>query len=218
MAIILKTLIIGANGQVGQRLVRKMLETNGLEPIAMIRKEEQREKFDELGVKTTLADLEGSVNELVQVMKGTDAIVFTAGSGSHTGADKTMLVDLDGAIKSMEAAKLAGVKRFVMVSAIGSHRREKWLQSAPHYSAAKHYADIWLAKSGLDYTIIRPGKLTNEPGSGKVTVAVDLERAEISREDVAAAIIASLKNNRSIGKAFDLVQGETPIEDAIDSL
>ncbi|MFS0612970.1 SDR family oxidoreductase [Lederbergia ruris] len=214
----MNVLIIGANGQIGQHVVRQLHESSEHNAIAMVRKEEQKAKFEEQGVKTALVDLEGSIDDIANVAKEADAIVFTAGSGGHTGADKTMMIDLDGAIKSMEAAKQAGVKRFVIVSAIGVHHRDKWMSSAPYYSAAKYYADVWLEKSGLDYTIIRPGGLTNDPGTGKIKVAVDLERGQIPRADVASTIIASLEDNHTIGKAFDMIGGETPIEEALKSL
>lgn len=214
----MNVLIIGANGQIGQHVVRKLQDSREHHAIAMVRKEEQIAKFEQQGAKTALVDLEGSINDIASAAKGADAVVFTAGSGGHTGADKTMMIDLDGAIKSMEAAKQAGVKRFVIVSAIGVHHREKWMGSVLYYSAAKHYADVWLKNSGLDYTIIRPGGLTNDPGTGKIKAAVDLERGKIPREDVASTIVASLENSHTIGKAFDLIGGDTPIEDALKTL
>jgi uncharacterized protein YbjT (DUF2867 family) len=219
----MNVLIIGANGQIGQLLVRKLQESSQHNPIAVIRKEEQFAKFEEQGVKTALVDLEGSIDDIANVAKNADAVVFTAGSGGHTGADKTMLIDLDGAIKSMKAAEQAGIKRFIMVSGIGVHRWHdnnhlEWMDSSPYYSAAKYYADVWLERSGLDYTIIRPGSLTNDPGTGKVKVADDLEHEQISREDVAAGIIASLEDDQTIGKAFDMINGETPIVEALKTL
>lgn len=214
----MKVMIIGANGQIGQHVVQQIQNTGEHQAIAMVRKEEQRQKFEKQGVKTALVDLEGSIENIANAARDGDAIVFTAGSGGHTGADKTMMIDLDGAIKSIEAAKQANVKRFIIVSAIGVHHRDKWMKAAPYYSAAKYYADVWLENSGLKYTIIRPGILTNDKGTGKIKAAHDLERGEISREDVAAAIVTSLKNDHTIGKAFDMVGGETPIEDALKAL
>lgn len=214
----MNVLVVGANGQIGNHVVKKIQDSNEHTAIAMVRKEEQRSKFEEQGAKTALVDLEGSIDDIAKAAENAEAVVFTAGSGGHTGADKTMMIDLDGAIKSMEAAKQAGVKRFVIVSAIGVHHREKWMSGAPYYSAAKHYADVWLKNSGLDYTIIRPGGLTNEEGTGKIKAAVDLERGSIPREDVASAIIASLKNDHTIGKAFDMTSGETPIDEALNDL
>lgn len=219
----MNVLIIGANGQIGQHLVRKLQESSEHNPIAMVRKEEQKATLETQGVKTVLVDLEGSIETIADVAKDVDAIVFTAGSGGRTGADKTMLIDLDGAIKSMKAAEHAGVKRFVIVSGIGVHRWHdpnhlEWMDSSSYYSAAKYYADVWLEGSGLDYTIIRPGKLTNDSGTGKIKVATDLEFEQVSREDVASAIIATLENDQTIGKAFDMVGGEIPIKGALKTL
>ncbi|WP_059104952.1 SDR family oxidoreductase [Shouchella shacheensis] len=208
-------LVVGANGKIGKQVVRKIQDTGNDTAVAMVRKEEQLGPFKEMGAKTALVDLEGSIDDLASACKDVDAVVFTAGSGGHTGADKTMLIDLDAAIKTMKAAKQEGVKRFVIVSAIGVHHREKWMDKAKYYSAAKHYADEWLKSSGLDYTIIRPGGLTNEDGTGLVQAAVDLERGEIPREDVATTILAALSDNSTIGKSFDLTSGKTPIAEAI---
>lgn len=210
--------VVGANGQIGKHLVRKIQTTNEHTAIAMVRKEEQIAQFKSQGAKVALVDLEGTIDDIAKAVKGVDAVVFTAGSGGHTGADKTMMVDFDGAIKTMEAAKLVGVKRFVIVSAIGVHHRDKWMGSVPYYSAAKHYADVWLRESRLDYTIIRPGGLTNDAGTGKIKVAVDLDRGSIPREDVATTILASLENDHMIGKEFDMIGGETPIKDALANL
>ncbi|HEX7065468.1 MAG TPA: SDR family oxidoreductase [Bacillales bacterium] len=214
----MNVLVVGANGKIGKQVVAKIQESNEHTAIAMVRKKEQLGQFEEQGAKTALVDLEGSIEEIADAAKGADAVVFTAGSGGHTGADKTMMIDFDGAVKTMEAAKQADIKRFVIVSAIGVHDRDKWMSGAPYYSAAKHYADVWLEKSGLDYTIIRPGGLTNDQGTGKVKVAVDLERGQIPREDVASTIVASLENDHTVGKAFDMVGGETPIEEALKTL
>lgn len=210
--------VVGANGQIGKHVIRKIQDTNEHTAIAMVRKEEQMAQLKEQGTKTVLLDLEGSIDDIADAAKGADAIIFTAGSGGHTGADKTMMIDLDGAIKTIEAAKQVGVKRFIMISAIGVHHRDNWMSSAPYYSAAKYYADVWLENSGLDYTIIRPGGLTNNSGTGKVKVAINLERGEISREDVASAIVVALENDQTIGKAFDMIGGATPIEDALKTI
>src|SRR5690625_1927459 len=118
-------LVVGANGQIGKQLVKKIQDTNKHTAVAMIRKEEQRAQFKEQGAKTVLADLEGSMDQIAEAAKGVDAVVFTAGSGSHTGADKTMMDDLDGAIKTIEATKQDGVKRVTIVSAIRDNHREK---------------------------------------------------------------------------------------------
>lgn len=210
-------LVAGANGQIGGHLVNQIEKESPHSAQAMVRKKEQQQTFEEQGVGSVLVDLEDSVETIAGAAKGCDAIVFTAGSGAHTGADKTMMIDLDAAVKTMEAAKKAGISRFIMVSAIGVHRRENW-QGVPYYFAAKYYADEWLKQSELDYTIIRPGGLTDEAGTGHVRIASDLEFGWIPREDVAGLILAALDENRTIGKSFDAVSGETPIGKAVLSI
>ncbi|MBN8210167.1 SDR family oxidoreductase [Bacillus sp. NTK071] len=216
----MKVLIVGANGQVGKHLVSFIQDHKDLEAKVMIRKEEQASYFNDLGADTVVVDLEEDVNAIAKAAEGVDAIVFTAGSGPNTGADKTILVDLDGAVKTMKAAEEAGVKRFIMVSSFDTTREA--IQSAPSsfapYVAAKHYADEWLKTTDLDYTIIHPGALTNDEGIGKVNAASKVERNEIPREDVASVIVATLENNATIGKEFQVVTGTKSIKDEINSI
>lgn len=115
----------------------------------------------------------------------------------------------------MEAAKQAGIDRFIMVSALQAHNRENWNESLKPYYVAKHFADRALEQSGLTYTIIRPGGLLNEVGTGKVTAGENLSRESIPREDVAATIVASLNEERTFNKGFDLITGNDGIEEAI---
>lgn len=214
----MKVLVVGANGQIGKQLVHMLHESEKYSVTAMVRKEEQVEAFQAQGIDAVLGDLEDSVDTIAEVIKGADAVVFSAGSGSHTGPDKTLLVDLDGAVKTIEAAEKVGVKRFVMVSALQAHNRENWNPAIKHYYVAKHYADRMLVESSLNYTIIRPGGLLNEPGTGKVSIAENLQRGTIPREDVARVIFASLDNPNTYKKGFDLVSGEQSIEDALQAL
>jgi uncharacterized protein YbjT (DUF2867 family) len=213
----MKVFVVGANGQIGQHLINLLKDSKEHTVRAMVRKDEQVKAFEKLGVETRLADLEGSVEEIAEAAKGCDAVVFTAGSGGHTGADKTLLIDLDGAAKTIEAAQKIGIKRFIMVSAIHAHRREKW-SSIKHYMVAKHHADKILEQSGLTYTIIRPGGLLNEPGTGKVSIAEALESASIPREDVAQTIITALTMENTFSRSFDLVSGEHLISDALNKI
>ncbi|MDP4552152.1 SDR family oxidoreductase [Alkalihalobacillus macyae] len=216
----MKVLIVGANGQIGKHLVSFIQDHNDLEAKVMIRKEEQAASFKALGAETAVVDLEEDVQTIAKAAEGVDAIVFTAGSGPNTGADKTILVDLDGAVKTMKAAEEAGVKRFVMISSFDTTREA--IQSAPSsfapYVAAKYYADEWLKSTDLDYTIIHPGALSNDDGIGKVNAASKVERNEIPREDVASVIVATLENEATIGKEFQVVTGTNSIKDEIDSL
>jgi uncharacterized protein YbjT (DUF2867 family) len=163
-------------------------------------------------------NLEESVEQIAEGAKGCDAIVFTAGSGGHTGADKTLLVDLDGAVKTIEAAAEAKIKRFIMVSALQAHRRENWKEAIKPYYVAKYYADKMLEQSNLTYTIIRPGGLLDSEGNGSISVAENINSGMISREDVAKTIIASLDEGNTFYKAFDLVSGEISITEALKLL
>ncbi len=213
----MKVLVVGANGQIGKHLVSFIQEKDNLQAKAMIRKEEQASYFKELGAETAVVDLEGEIDDIVEAAKGVDAVVFTAGSGPKTGKDKTLMIDLDGAVKTIEATKKAGVKRFIMVSSFDTTRQA--IQEAPEsfapYVVAKHYADEWLKATDLDYTIVHPGGLTNDEGTGKVTVSMSGEMGKVPREDVARAILVTLENDSTIGKEFQIVGGDTPVEEAV---
>lgn len=224
----MNVLVIGANGQIGQIVVDKLQNHDTHQAIAGVRKNDQKEAYENKNIKAEFIDLEGSIEDMEQAMTNVDAVVFSAGSGAKTGPEKTVMVDLDGAIKSMEAAKNAGVKRYVIVSGMYANIREQWSYNTAdtsiggYYFAAKHYADVWLENSGLDYTIIRPTLLLNDSGTGKVELAQEIEKAdktlEIPREDVAETIVRSLENDNTIGKDFDLTGGEDPIEDAVTKI
>ncbi|SDW89942.1 SDR family oxidoreductase [Paenibacillus sp. PDC88] len=214
----MNVLVIGANGQIGRHLVSQLKENPEHTVRAMVRKQEQLEALDKSGIEAVLADLEGTVEELAEAMKGNDAIVFTAGSGGSTGADKTLLIDLDGAVKTMEAAEKAGISRYLMVSALYAEDRTKWPESIKPYYVAKHYADKWLENSSLNYTIIRPGGLKNEPGNGKVTVDPEAGESSIPREDVAAVIVAALDADNTYRKAFPIVSGTKSINEVIEQI
>lgn len=215
----MKILVVGANGQIGRHLVQ-FIQNSEHEARAMIRNEDQAAYFKELGAETAVVDLEQDVETIAKAADGVDVIVFTAGSGPKTGKDKTIMIDLDGAVKTIEAAKTAGVKRFIMVSSFDTTRAA--IQEAPEsfapYVAAKHYADEWLKATHLAYTIVHPGGLTNDKGTGKVAAAVKVDRGEIPREDVASVIFHSIKNDDTIKKEFQIVSGDTKVEEAVASL
>ncbi|WP_426333711.1 SDR family oxidoreductase [Paenibacillus silvae] len=214
----MNVLVIGANGQIGKHLVEQLAQEGKHQVTAMIRKPEQADTLKKLGAQVVVGDLEGTVDDLTEVMKDQSAIVFTAGSGGSTGPDKTLLIDLDGAVKTMEAAEKQGISRYILVSAYGADQRSKWPEEIKPYYVAKHFADRALFASELNYTIIRPGGLKNEPGTGKVTVGTDLKPGSIAREDVARVIAASLQEEKTYRMAFDLVAGEQSISDALGNL
>lgn len=211
----MKVLVVGSNGQIGQHLIQLLKASNDHTVRAMVRNKEQADTFVQQGVETVLADLEGTVDSIATAAKGCDAIVFTAGSGGKTGDDKTLLIDLDGAGKTIEAAEKAGIDRFIMVSAIQANNRDNWHHNILPYYAAKHYADRVLESSSLTYTIIRPGILSNEPGTGKVSAAENITVGSIPREDVARTIVAALEEKHTYKRAFDLIAGYDPISDAL---
>lgn len=219
----MKVLVVGAHGKIGSRVVHLLEKSREHSVRAFVRKEEQLQELKDRGIETHLGNLEGPVEDLEEAVKGTDAVVFSAGSGGGTGTDKTLLIDLDGAVKVMEAAKNVGVERFVLVSAFGADDRGRWGDQIKPYYVAKHYADKALEQSGLNYTIVRPGNLSDDQGTRKVKAAEHLELSPsddrgVPRDDVAEVIVASLDNENTYKKAFDLVTGETVVEKVLKQL
>jgi uncharacterized protein YbjT (DUF2867 family) len=204
--------VAGGHGKVGIRLLR-LLADGGHEARGLIRTPEHVSDLAAVGAEAVICDME-SLDDLSGCCSGADAVVFAAGAGPGSGPERKRTVDYGSAVKLMEA----GVPRYVMVSAIGAGRPDDWSEEMRPYYEAKAGADERLMESGLDYTIVRPGGLTDEPGTGLVTVATDLERGSIPREDVAAVLYAVLETPSSIGKTFELVSGDTPIEEAVRSL
>lgn len=219
----MKVLIFGANGQIGQHLVEEMKDEGKHEPVAFLRKKEQVEKFKRKGIQTRLGNLEDSIEDIASQMDAIDAIVFTAGSGGSTGSDKTLLIDLDGAVKVMEAAEQKNIERFMIISSFGAESRERWSEELKPYYVAKHFADEWLKDTDLNYTIVRPGVLTNDESVGKIRAEaniVDFEKDQMSipRVDVAKVLLTSLDNENTYQKTFDLLTGEETIESALKQL
>lgn len=216
----MRVFIAGANGGIGKILSQQLKDESEFEPVAMIRDKDQESFFSDISVETVLGDLEDSVGALSDLMSGCDALVFTAGSGGGTGYDKTLLIDLDGAAKCVEAAEAQGIDRFLMVSAINAGDREAWNGSPiKPYMAAKYYADEILIQSDIDHTILRPGGLTDEEGEGTITTTPEnVSGRKIPREDVASAITECLKNDQSRNKIFEMISGDTKIFDAVASL
>ncbi|GGD27296.1 SDR family oxidoreductase [Pontibacillus salipaludis] len=204
----MKVLVIGANGQVGKHVVDKLNYYNH-EPVAMVRDKDQVPYFEERNVQTVLGDLE---KDFSHAYDGVDAVIFAAGSGPNTGADKTIMIDQEGAIKAMNLAESKDVSRFVMLSSIAADRPEVGPEELKHYLYAKGRADEYLRTTSLNYTIVRPGGLTNEQGTGKVQMSEHLEMGYIPREDVGNVLAYVLTEDSVIGKSFDLLSGETDVK------
>jgi uncharacterized protein YbjT (DUF2867 family) len=155
-----------------------------------------------------------ALDDLSECCAGADAVVFAAGAGPGSGPERKQTVDYDAAVKLMHA----GVRRYVIVSAIAADRPQEWSDQMRPYYEAKAGADDRLKESGLDYTIVRPGGLTDDPGTGRVLVGTGLDYAPVPRDDVAAVLLAVLEEPSSIGKTFELVSGDEPIDEAIAGL
>ncbi|MEH6407966.1 MAG: SDR family oxidoreductase, partial [Leeuwenhoekiella sp.] len=205
-------LVAGANGTTGRKIINLLKESQYFNPIALVRKEEQQKDFEKNEVETVLGDLE---KDLSHVIKGIDKVIFAAGSGGNTSDEKTTLVDQEGAKRLIDVAKIAGVRKFVMLSSINADNPES-SEKLQHYLKAKHNADEHLKNSGLNYTIVRPGTLTNNEGTGMIALQEKLNKpGKISREDVAKTIVTALNDNVANGETFEIIEGEMHIEEAL---
>ncbi|TVZ25960.1 uncharacterized protein YbjT (DUF2867 family) [Gillisia sp. Hel_I_86] len=210
-----RVLVVGATGQTGKRIIEILNSSSTFEPYAMIRKEGQRQMFEDMDVETVMGDLEKEVGQTVQ---GMDKVIFAAGSGGKTGEDKTIAIDQEGAIKMIDASKKAKVKKFVMLSSMGADKPES-NEDLKVYLEAKQTADEHLRNSGLSYTIVRPGALNDDLGLAKVKLAEKLEeKGEISRDDVAFLLVMSLADPLVKNKTFEALEGKEPIKNAIIDL
>jgi uncharacterized protein YbjT (DUF2867 family) len=215
-----KILIIGAHGKIGQLLTEKLSKNEAFAPTAFIRKESQTSIFKDMGVDTMIGDLEDSISNLTKKFDGFDAVVFTAGSGGETGADKTLTIDLEGAIRSIKASESSSVERFILVSVAGSDNREVWNESGMKpYFVAKHYADVALKYADLDYSIVRPVQLTDDEETGKIMAKPTYGglNQKISRADVANVIVEIIDRKDTFKKIIEISSGEESIEDAVSS-
>ena len=204
--------VAGGHGKVGTSLLR-LLAGSGHRARGLIRNPDHGPDLDEVGAEPVLCDME-ALDDLSECCAGADAVVFAAGAGPGSGAERKRTVDYGAAVKLMEA----GVQRYVIVSAISAGRPDEWSDQMRPYYEAKAGADERLMESGLDYTIVRPGGLTDDPGTGRVTVGTNLDGGEIPRDDVAAVLLAVLETPSAEGKTFELVSGSTPVDEALRSL
>ncbi len=213
----MNVLIAGANGKVARRLAR-VLRDGGHEVRGIIRSPEQADSIRELGAEPVILDLEQEVDW--SVADGSDAIVFAAGAGPGSDPERKQTMDLGGAVKLVDSAEAQGVGRFVMVSAMGAADPESGPEKMQPYLRAKAAADERLAASSLDWTIVRPGSLTDEAPTGLVDVGVPSlgRRGEITRDDVAAVLAACLELDATVGKTFEVLGGETEIRKALGEL
>lgn len=209
--------VIGGHGKVGLRLLRLLAE-RGDRARGVIRKREQALDLEAVGAEAVIGDVE-QLDEISDLIAGADAVVFAAGAGPGSGPARKRTMDYGGAVKLIRACDKQGIGRYLMVSAQGVAAPGRRGEAMRPYYEAKREADEELERSGLEYTIVRPGRLSDEHGTGLIEAAPRIERrGEIPRDDVAATLLACLDAENTIGIAFDLLSGETPIPAAVRSL
>lgn len=217
-------LVHGATGGTGRLLVDQLL-ADGHRVRAMVRDPEKGAPLAEAGVEVVPGDLTAAdPAPIVEATRGVDAVAFCAGSGSATGKDQTLLVDLHGAVRTIDAAVEAGVERYVMLSSMAADDPWSSSEAMAPYLAAKHAADRILRAAPLAWTVVRPGRLTYDDAIGEVRVGQpripDAERGErtIPRADVAAVLAACLTAPEAVGATFDVLTGTDPVDVAVASL
>jgi uncharacterized protein YbjT (DUF2867 family) len=209
--------IAGGHGQIALRLAR-VLSARGDAVRSLIRNPSHADDVRAAGGEPVVADME-ALDDLAPFVEGADAVAFAAGAGPGSGPARKQTVDLGAAVKLRDAALAAGARRYLMVSSMGAGDPARGSGAMRPYLEAKAAADAALAGSELDWTIVRPGALTNDPGTGLVEVAPKLgRRGSITRDDVAALLATCLDEPRTVGATFEALQGDTPIAEALARL
>jgi len=217
----MRIVIAGGHGQIARRL-EALLAARGDEAVGLIRNPDQADDLRAVGAEPLVCDLESvSVSELAGRLESADALVFAAGAGPDSGLARKDTVDRGAAALCADAAERAGVRRFVIVSAMGADDEPPagTDEVFAAYLRAKAAADDDVrSRAGLDWTVLRPGGLTDDPGTGTVTLAEHTDRGSVTRDDVAAVIVALLDAPGTAGLTLDLIGGPTPIPAAIAAI
>jgi len=212
--------IAGGHGKIALRLER-LLSADGHRVRAIVRNPDHARDVEAAGAQPVVLDLEAlaGVAELTRAVSGADAVVFAAGAGPGSGPDRKRTVDFGAAVKLIAAAQAAGVPRYAMVSSIGADRPEQGQGPMRAYLQAKADADDAVRASPLTWTIVRPVSLTDDPGTGRVSVAEHLGTpGTVPRDDVAALLAAILVDGRAAGHTIEVAAGDTPIAEALAAL
>ncbi|MEE4593148.1 NAD(P)H-binding protein [Streptomyces sp. DSM 41524] len=217
----MRIVIAGGHGQIALRL-EHLLTARGDEVAGIIRKPEQAGDLLASGTEPVVCDLESaSLEDVVKHLENADAAVFAAGAGPGSGAARKETVDHRSAVLFADAAERAGARRFLIISSMGASH-EPPPDTDPVFAAylrAKAAADDDIrARDGLDWTVLRPGRLTNDPGTGRVKLAEHTGRGEITRDDVAAVLAALLDEPRTAGRTLELINGDTPVAEAVRAI
>jgi uncharacterized protein YbjT (DUF2867 family) len=218
----MRVVIAGGHGKIAL-ILERLLSQRGDSVAGFIRNPDHASDLQAVGAEALVVDLENtSVEEVAAHLHGADAVVFAAGAGPGSGAARKETVDRDAAILLADAAETAKVSRYVMISSMGADAEAPDDVDNPVFVAylrAKGAADDNIrARTGLKSTIVRPGHLTNEPGSGRVTIADHTRPRSIPRADVAAVLLAVLDTPGTAGRTFEVISGDTPIAEAVTTL
>jgi len=224
----MRIVIAGGHGKIAQLLERRLADA-GHDPVGIVRNPDHTSDLEAAGARALVLDLEQTdVETLAGHLDGADAVVFAAGGGGGSGAERKLTIDRDGAILLADAAEKAGVSRYVMVSAFGTDDFDPEAAQLPAedddavyqvYMRAKSEADADLrARDGLDWTIVRPGGLTDDAGTGQVTVGQKVERGTVARADVAEVIATAIIEGTAVRTQFELISGETGVSDALATI
>ena len=209
-------LVAGGHGQIARHLLL-LLARDGHHGRGLIRDPDHATDLESLGAVPVLCDLEA--DDPVASIGAAEAIVFAAGAGPGSGPERKRTVDYGGAVKLIAAAQELGVRRYLMVSSMGAGDPASAPEAMRPYQQAKHDADEALAGSGLDWTIVRPGGLTDAPGTGRVALAERLGRSgSIPREDVALVLLECLAEAATVRRTFELLEGDVPVREALAAL
>lgn len=217
----MQVLVIGGHGQIALRLQR-LLTAAGHDAIGVIRNPDHSDDVEATGASAVVCDIEkAGVQELAGHAGGCDAVVFAAGAGPGSGSARKDTVDRAGSVLGADAAEQAGVKRFIQISAMGTSTAPP-PDTDPVFAAylqAKTEAEDDLRSRELDWTVLRPGRLTDDPGTGRVRLASPpVPRADVTRDDVAAVLVGLVTEGRGIRRTLELVGGDTPIADAVKAI
>lgn len=215
----MRIVIAGGHGQIALRLER-LLAARGDEAAGIIRNPQQSDDLRATGAEPVVLDLESAtVEEAAEVLRGADAAVFAAGAGPDSGTERKDTVDRGAAVLFADAAQRAGVRRYVVVSSMGADPDHPGDEVFDVYLRAKGAADAYVrAQKALDWTILRPGMLTNDAGTGQVLLAASTGRGPVPRDDVAAALAELLDTPAAAGLTLELISGNVPVSVAVKDI
>lgn len=217
MAGMSRVAVVGGHGKVALQLHPLLVEA-GHTPVALVRREGYRDGLEQLGAEVRLLDIETQhADGFAAAFEGCDAVIFAAGGGPDGNIERKRTVDLEGSQKSVDAATTLGIRRFVQISAIAVDQAipdgtgDVWRA----YVEAKREADRGLRSSTLEWTILRPGRLTDHAPTGRVTLGEEVAGGDVTRADVAAVVVVVLANDRTVGRQWELVNGDVPLHQAV---